>query len=134
MTVRVLVVGNNPDNANLAKSVLGPLGHQVIPANGVALALFLAHKNYPHLILCDHATIDGSGLDFIREARRDRDLYAIPIVFLASPDCADETKTQAKAMGIQGYLQQPVGKKRFLDQVAIYLKEREDDRAPDTPE
>ena len=134
MTVHVLVVGDNPDNADLAKSVLSPLGYQVIPANGVALALFLAHKNYPNLILCDHATIDGSGLEFIREVRQDPDLQAIPIVFLASPGCTAATKSAATAMGIQGYLEQPVARDRFLDQVSIYLEERDDEREPDTPE
>lgn len=131
--VQVLVLDNKGTNTALAKELLAPLGHQVIPVIGSSLALFLAHKNLPELILSDTESSDGSGIDFIRAVKADPELSSIPFIFLASQ--ADTTlETEALKLGAEKFLMQPIKADVLLLEIQPYLHERKSQRPPETPE
>ncbi len=131
--VRVLVLDNRGANTKLAKQVLTPLGHQVIPVIGASLALFLAHKNLPELIISDTEASDGNGMDFIAAIKSDPELSNIPFVFLASKtDSALEAK--ALKLGAEKFLKQPIKADELLQEIKPYLQERPSQRPPETPE
>lgn len=131
--VRVLVLDNKGTNTKLAKQVLTPLGHQVIPVIGASLAIFLAHKNLPELIISDTEASDGNGIDFIAAIKSDPELSNIPFVFLSSKtDSALEAK--ALKLGAEKFLKQPIKADDLLQEIKPYLQERESQRPPETPE
>lgn len=84
--INILVAGKNKANVDLAKEAYQNMGYQVIPAPGFSLALFLAQKNYPDLIICDGKLTDGDGLTFLSELKSDPELSAIPVVFLVDKE------------------------------------------------
>lgn len=131
MVVQVLVLDSKGTNTKLAKETLAPLGHQVIPVIGSSLALFLAHKNLPELILCDTQTSDGSGIDFFRAVKSDPELAQIPFVFLSSDA---ELEAQAIKLGAEKFLKQPIKAADLLKEIQPYLQERQAPRPPETPE
>ncbi|MBX9877283.1 MAG: response regulator [Candidatus Obscuribacterales bacterium] len=131
--VQVLVLDNKGANTKLAKELLTPLGHQVIPVIGSSLALFLAHKNLPELILSDAESSDGTGFDFIRAVKSDPELSAIPFVFLVSQNDSS-LEAQALKLGAEKFLKQPMKANELLQEIQPYLKERKSLRPPETPE
>ncbi|MGH9552869.1 MAG: hypothetical protein ACRD3W_26045, partial [Terriglobales bacterium] len=74
MTANIMVAGTSPGNVQLVKDAVESLDYQVIPAPAMSLALFLARKNMPELILCGPAMIDGDARSFLRELRADDEL------------------------------------------------------------
>ena len=131
--VQVLVLDNKGANTKLAKELLAPLGHQIIPVIGSSLALFLAHKNLPELILSDTQASDGTGLDFIRAVKADPELSNIPFIFLASQSDAN-LETEALKLGAEKFLTQPIKAGALLQEIQPYLHERKSQRPPETPE
>lgn len=80
--INILVAGKNQSNVELAKEAYAGIGYQVIPAPGTSLALFLAQKNYPDLIISDGLLTDGDGISFLTELKNDPELSGIPFIFL----------------------------------------------------
>jgi CheY-like chemotaxis protein len=134
MTLRILVAGSNPAVTELVKRAYAGQDCAIIPVNGVALGLFLAHKNFPHVILSDLQMIDGSGMDLLAQVRQDPDLSAIPFVFLCSSECNSDTMNRARALGAAKFLCYPISSQELTGQLAPYLVEREKEREPETPE
>lgn len=83
-TPKLLVAGLSEQTINLARASVEQLGYQIVPCRAMSLALFLAHKNLPELIISDIVMTDGDGLSFLRELQQDEDLSAIP--FILCPD------------------------------------------------
>lgn len=134
MALRILVAGSAPGNVELVKETFAPLGHEIIPINGVALGLFLARKNFPHLILSELEMIDGSGMEFLAQLKQDPDLASIPFLFLCASECDQTTKKQATALGAQKLLCHPLSQQKLMAELAPYLQERETERPSETPE
>ncbi len=91
--INILVAGTNKTNVSVAKEAYQGMGYQVIPATGYSLALFLAQKNFPDLIICDSELTDGDGLNFLTELKADPELCEIPVIFLVEKgqSCVDES-------------------------------------------
>jgi len=134
MAVRIFVAGDNPKNAELITTTFAPFGHEIIPVNGVALGLFLAHKNFPHVIICDLKMIDGTGMEFLGQVKQDPDLSNIPFLFLCTSACNGSVSDEAKALGAEKILCHPISPEQLSLALAPYLTERGEEREPDTPE
>lgn len=134
MTIRILVAGSNPSIIELVKRVFAQQDCKIIPVNGVALGLFLAHKNFPHVILSDLQMIDGTGMDLLAQVRQDPDLSTIPFVFLCSGECNSDTMNRARALGAAKFLCHPIAAEKLVGELAPYLVAREKEREPETPE
>lgn len=134
MAVRIFVAGSSSKNVELARDTFAHLGHEIIPVNGVALALFLAHKNFPHVIISDLKMIDGTGMEFLTQVKQDPDLSTIPFFFLCSDRCSDATQEEARVLGVKKVLSHPISPQQLTLELGPYLKERKDEREPDTPE
>jgi DNA-binding response OmpR family regulator len=88
VTLKLLFVGKDMTSFQPLRSAFDREDVLIISANSMALALFLARKNQPDLIICEEQLIDGNGLSFFYETRNDSDLATIPFAFLL----ADEEK------------------------------------------
>lgn len=127
MTIKVLVVDRTHQTEQLAKEALVPLGCQIITATSTALAVFLARKNFPSLVI---AGLDAESdyLDLPGELRSDPDLAHIPIVMVAQ-----DQKRAAAGNGIK-WLSLPMERRAFVAEVWPYLRESVDDRPEETSE
>jgi len=110
----VLYVEDNPSNMRLVESVLRLRpGVTLIPTMQGRLALELARRHRPRLVLLDLHLPDVSGEEVLREIRGDADLAATPVVILS----ADATRGQVArllASGATDYLTKPFDLQQFL--------------------
>jgi signal transduction histidine kinase/CheY-like chemotaxis protein len=95
-------------------------GVELIPAMTGAIALDLARKRQPDLILLDLHLPDVNGESVLRQLRADPDTRRIPVVILS----ADATGRQLERLisaGAQAYLTKPITVRRLLDVLDLHL-------------
>jgi DNA-binding response OmpR family regulator len=134
MSIRVLYFGNTLKLKDLVKATLVPLNCDIITASSIALAVYLAHKNFPELILCEAGMPDDSGLNLLKEIRADAALAELPFVFLAAKPVDTMHHAEAFAMGASKCISPVYGPEDFLPQIEEYLHERMRIRPPESSE
>ncbi len=96
----ILVVDDHATNRELARTVLGYAGHQVIEAHEGAEALALAHAQHPDLVLTDLLMPGMDGYELTRELRAAEDTARTPIVFYTANYLEAEIRPFAEASGV----------------------------------
>ncbi|HEY9756995.1 MAG TPA: response regulator [Oculatellaceae cyanobacterium] len=139
MTLKTLVATNNRSTVNRVKRAFNDVDCEIIPATTLSLAVYLARKNFPDVILSDYELTDGDGLQLLQEIRSEQELQAIPFALFNS-NSKDEPaldETQAKALGISALIANDTqGRElyeRIMKLVRAYLAVKER-RAEETPE
>ena len=69
-TVRVLIVDDDHELADLVSLVLAPAGYECEIATTCREARELVNDRRPRVVILDHDLVDGSGPAFARELRR----------------------------------------------------------------
>jgi PAS domain S-box-containing protein len=118
---RVLYVEDNLSNLELVESILSRSpGIELIPAMQGSLALELAARHDPDVVLLDLDLPDLSGEEVLRRLKADRRTESIPVIVLS----ADATPAQVARMeseGIVAYLTKPLNIGLFLDTLRAAL-------------
>jgi two-component system, chemotaxis family, CheB/CheR fusion protein len=102
--LKLLLVEDHPDTANIMGLLLQNLGHQVATAHSVAAALELAGRQSFDMVLSDLGLPDGSGLDLMRELAQKYGLRGVAI----SGYGMEEDVAQAERAGFFTHLTKPV--------------------------
>lgn len=113
----VLVVDDRPVNLELASSLLEASGYEVRTARSMAEGLRLARETLPDLILSDIVMQDGSGYDFLREAKSDPRLREIPFVFITSTMTSEGARKKGLALGARKFLFRPVDPQDLIREI-----------------
>jgi two-component system cell cycle response regulator len=121
---RILVVDNQPVNLNLKRSLLEPLGYEVVTAENMTDGLALARQTLPDLIFSDVQMEGGSGYDFIQAVKADRALADIPFIFITSTDCNEKARAKGLALGAARFLFRPLEPELVLAEIEACLRER----------
>jgi len=110
----VLVVEDNPKDAQLLKCYLEDGGHEVmIAANGHA-ALKAMTRTRPDLITLDMRMPEMDGLTFLNEKARHFEFANIPVIIVSGV-----SKTQkGLSLGAHAILRKPLRKRQLLDVIA----------------
>lgn len=99
MTVYILVACKNDQNLALVRRATQGLDCHLVLSTTISLALFLAQKNKPALIISDLTLADGDGASFIQEVKSDKELKAIPFIFLLEEKADDALKQTLLSYG-----------------------------------
>ncbi len=81
-----MFVSKNANNISTVKTLFDPSKYQLIPASSMSLGLFLAQKNFPDLILCEAALLEGDGFVLLETLKADEELASIPVVFVVNSE------------------------------------------------
>ncbi len=136
MTINILAAGSHPQYAELARQAFNELDYQIISAPSMSLAIFLAQKNLPDVILCDFVMTDGDGWSFISEIKADAELRGIPFLFIGPVEDAS-VSDRALALGADAVLAFPLDASQLKREVIPYINIRLAEkglRLPQTPE
>jgi two-component system cell cycle response regulator len=136
MTINILVAGSHLEYSDLARQAFEDLDCQIIPATSMTLAVFLAQKNLPDVILSDFEMFDGDGWNFIAEIKADDELRNIPFVFIA-PDSNADAAAHAAELGADAILKYPMEASQLKRELVPYINIRlaeKGQRLPQTPE
>lgn len=104
---KVLVVDDDSTARSLLVTVLGYAGHEVQEAQNGAEALGRITHAMPELIIVDLLMPTMDGLEFLRRAREDAALAAIPVVFSTASYLEAEAQTMAALCGVEHIITKP---------------------------
>lgn len=122
--------------SDLARQAFEDLDCQIIPATSMTLAVFLAQKNLPDVILSDLEMLDGDGWNFFAEIKADDELRTIPFVFIA-PESNSTALERAAGCGADAVLRYPLEASQLKRELVPYINIRlaeKGQRLPQTPE
>jgi two-component system cell cycle response regulator DivK len=120
MMAKILVVEDNEQNRYLATFLLEARGHAVTGAVSGRLALELAAKIRPDLVLLDIQLPGMDGHEVARALQSDPQLRNIPIIAVTSYAMVGD-RNKAFAAGAEGYIEKPINPQTFMDEVERFL-------------
>jgi two-component system sensor histidine kinase/response regulator len=119
----VLVVDDIAANRNLLGETLEPNGYEVLLASNGLMALKVAAKAKPNLILMDVNMPDMDGYEACAQLKADPDLAEIPVIFITANDDQESLVKGFEAGGVD-YIAKPFKEKEVLMRVETHLKIR----------
>jgi two-component system sensor histidine kinase/response regulator len=120
MPACILVVDDQPANIQLVGSVLGSLGHEIIPATDGPTALKRLALITPDLILLDLLMPGMDGCEVCRQLKASPNWKSIPVIFLSAADDKDLIVRALDAGGVD-YLTKPFNQAELISRVRTQL-------------
>ena len=117
---RILVVDDQAANIQIVGTVLGSLGHEIIPASDGPTALKRAALRTPDLILLDLLMPEMDGCAVCLKLKADPALKDIPVIFLSA---ADDKELIVRALNSGGidYITKPFNHGELISRVRTQL-------------
>jgi CheY-like chemotaxis protein len=107
----VLIIEDEEDAAELFAEMMRVSGFRVLKTSSSTPAISMMNAEKPDVVLLDIMMPEISGLDILRQMRRDPTLASIPVVVVSAKSMPADIKNGMEA-GAFTYLTKPVG---FLD-------------------
>jgi two-component system cell cycle response regulator len=120
MGARVLVIDDDPVNADLIGYLLRAFGHDPILALGGEAALEEAAASVPDLVLCDIEMPGTDGFEVVRRLRADGRFASTRIVGVTALAMVGDREKVLNA-GFDGYLTKPITPETFVGEIEKYL-------------
>jgi two-component system cell cycle response regulator DivK len=117
---KILVVEDLADNRELVRDLLQLARYEVIEASNGQMALELAEREQPDLILMDISLPNMDGFATTTKLKASPTLAAIPVVFV-SAHAMEKEQRRASEVGGDGYITKPIDIHEFMSQVQSYL-------------
>ncbi|HEY4417528.1 MAG TPA: hybrid sensor histidine kinase/response regulator [Verrucomicrobiae bacterium] len=117
---RILVVDDQPTNIQVIGSVLGKLGHEIIPAADGPTALKRLALRPPNLILLDMLMPGMSGYDVCAQVMANPEWKDIPVIFLSASDDKDFI-VRALDAGAVDFITKPFNQAELISRVRTQL-------------
>lgn len=119
----ILIVDDIPDNLRVLSNLLKENGYRTRPVPNGKLALQVAEKEVPDLILLDIMMPDMDGFEVSDQLKKNKNLKDIPIIFISA---LNEPKDIVRALSSGGvdYITKPFNSKEVNARVATHLKIR----------
>jgi PAS domain S-box-containing protein len=121
--LRILYADDVPQNLELVRMMLEPLGHRLVLVDSGEEALLRTAEEMFDLVLLDVRMPGLSGLEtaqLIRQQERERQLGAVPIIAL-SASVLEEDRTLAYDAGMDGFVAKPIERPILLAEMARAL-------------
>jgi len=104
----VLIIEDEEDAAELFAEMMRVSGYRVLTTSKSAPAIAMMTTEKPDIILLDIMMPEISGLDILRQMRRDPALANIPVIVVTAKSMPSDIKNGMEA-GASTYLTKPVG-------------------------
>lgn len=117
---KILIVDDIPANLNVLSQALETEGYEIVAAPSGKIALQIAHRTQPDLILLDIMMSDIDGFETCRRLKADTSTAEIPVIFITAQD---ETSSLVKGFAVGGvdYIQKPFRHEEVRARVKTYL-------------
>ena len=112
----VLIIEDEADAADLFAEMMRVSGFRVLKTTKSAPALDMMAAEKPDVVILDIMMPETSGLDILRQMRRDPALAAIPVVVVSAVSMPADIRTGMEA-GASTYLAKPVGFRELREAV-----------------
>jgi two-component system sensor histidine kinase/response regulator len=115
-----MVVDDQPANIQIVGSILGKLGHEIVPASDGATALKRAGLRKPDLILLDLLMPVMNGCEVCVQLKSNPETKDIPIIFLSAADDKDLIVRALNSGGID-YITKPFNQAELVSRVRTQI-------------
>jgi two-component system phosphate regulon response regulator PhoB len=112
----VLIIEDEADAAELFAEMMRVSGFHVLKTTNSAPALSMMAAEKPDVVILDIMMPETSGLDILRQMRRDPGLAGVPVVVVSAKSMPADIKNGMEA-GASTYLTKPVGFLELKDAV-----------------
>lgn len=119
--IEIMVVEDSPTQAEALKMLFYGNGYKVIMAENGKVALDLARKHVPDLILSDILMPEMDGYELCSAIKNDKALKEIPVMLLSELSKKEKIDRGYDA-GADGYITKPYGDDYLLNKINILLK------------
>ena len=116
----ILLVEDTPEDALLAKSVLGQANYEVIHAETAEEARRIMLQKHISMVILDLLLEDSDGRDFLIELKSNQITENIPAIILSSKKDTP-TKTECLALGANAYFEKPLDPDLLLATISAHL-------------
>ncbi len=120
MKYRILLVEDNPLNAELLTEWLGTEGYEVFSASDLKAAFTAVEQLRPHAVLLDVQLGDENGLSLATWMRQQQALRHIPVIAVTAHAMANERNHILHA-GCNAYIPKPVDFKLLREHLGRWL-------------
>ena len=104
----VLIIEDEEDAAELFAEMMRVSGFRVLKTSSGAPALAMMTNEKPDIVILDIMMPEISGLDILRQMRRNQNLANVPVVVVSAKSMPADIKNGMEA-GASTYLTKPVG-------------------------
>jgi len=104
----VLIIEDEEDAAELFAEMMRVSGYRVIKTSKSEPAISMMLEQKPDVVLLDLMMPEVSGLDILRQMRRDPNLSNVPVIVVTAKSMPADIKKGMEA-GASTYLTKPVG-------------------------
>jgi len=104
----VLIIEDEEDAAELFSEMMRVSGFRVLKTSKSKPAISMMTEDKPDLVLLDIMMPEISGLEILREMRRDPNLSDVPVIVLTAKSMPADIKNGMEA-GASTYITKPVG-------------------------
>ena len=132
-TARILVVDDKYENLYFLRALLESAGYAVDDAVNGAVALDLARRTPPDLVVADILMPVMDGFALCREWRQDPALSPIPFVFYTATYTDGRDREFALSLGADDFLVKPMEPDALLEKVAAALQNSTGEPRPPAP-
>jgi DNA-binding response OmpR family regulator len=119
----VLIIEDEEDAAELFAEMMRISGFRVLKTSKSAPAISMMNEDKPDIVLLDIMMPEVSGLDILRQMRRDPNLASIPVIVVTAKSMPADIKNGMEA-GASTYLTKPVGFQELKEAVEQTLGSR----------
>ena len=117
----VMIVDDTPASLKLLTDTLVSEGYRVRPLNNGELAIRSARMEPPDLILLDVRMPGLDGFEVCRQLREDKDLGAIPVIFISAATDVEDKVAAFRAGGVD-YITKPFRREEVLARVTTHME------------
>ena len=104
----VLIIEDEEDAAELFAEMMRVSGFRVLKTSSGAPALAMMTNEKPDIVILDIMMPEVSGIDILRQMRRNQNLANVPVVVVSAKSMPADIKNGMEA-GASTYLTKPVG-------------------------
>ncbi|QXF35121.1 phosphate regulon transcriptional regulatory protein PhoB [Photorhabdus luminescens] len=121
MARRILVVEDEAPIREMVCFVLEKNGYQPVEAEDFDSALACLSEPYPDLVLLDWMLPGGSGLQIIKQMKRNNNIRDIPVMMLTARG-EEEDRVRGLEVGADDYITKPFSPKELVARVKAVLR------------
>ncbi|RKT46859.1 response regulator [Thiocapsa rosea] len=120
MAALILIAEDHADSLALMGYLLQAHGYRVLSAQDGEVALALAFRAHPDLILCDLKMPKLNGYEVARQLKEDVLLRRAPLIAVTAFSMPGD-REKVIAAGFDGYFSKPIDVERFVAELEHYL-------------
>ncbi|MCG3460673.1 phosphate regulon transcriptional regulator PhoB [Xenorhabdus bovienii] len=121
MAKRILVVEDEVQIREMVCLVLEQNGYQTVEAEDYDVAVGRLSEPYPDLVLLDWMLLGGSGIQLIKQMKRDSSTRDIPVMMVTARG-EEEDRVRGLDVGADDYITKPFSPKELVARIKAVLR------------